>query len=58
MKYMFNIVMYREACEPICFQLGMMLNTTEQVDSNLNNLDVHSRSQDYENARTCAVIVL
>ena len=28
-KYMFNIVMCQDICEPICFKLGMMLNTIE-----------------------------
>ena len=29
MTYMFNIVMYRDTCDPICFKLGMMLHTTK-----------------------------
>ena len=29
MKYMFNIVMHQDTCEPICFKLGMVLNTTK-----------------------------
>ena len=28
MKYKFNLVMCKDTCEPICFKLGMMLNTT------------------------------
>ena len=33
MKYRFSIVMCQDACERICFKLGMMLNETK-----LNNL--------------------
>ena len=29
MEYSFNIVMLRDACERICFKLGMMLNTSK-----------------------------
>ena len=29
MKYAFNIVMCQDTCEPICFKLGVMLNTAE-----------------------------
>ena len=29
MKYTFNIVMCQDICEPTCFKLGMMLNTTK-----------------------------
>ena len=29
MKYTSNIIMCQDTCEPICFKLGMMLNTTE-----------------------------
>ena len=28
MNYMFNIVMCLDTCEPTCFKLAMMLNTT------------------------------
>ena len=38
-KYTFNIVMCLDTCEPICFNLGMTLDTTKLY--NLNNLDVH-----------------
>ena len=29
MKYTFIIVMYQDTCEPVCFKLGVMLNTTK-----------------------------
>ena len=29
MKYSFNIVICEDTCQPICFKLGVMLNTTE-----------------------------
>ena len=29
MEYSFNIVMLQDACERICFKLGMMLNTSK-----------------------------
>ena len=29
MKYMFNIVMCQDTCEPICFKLWMILDTTK-----------------------------
>ena len=53
-------VRYQNICEPICFKLGMMLITmlTLEFDFSLDDLDVHSRSQGYTKARTCAVIVL
>ena len=35
-------------------QFGMMLDTT--ILYNLNDLDVHSRSQAYRESRICAVI--
>ena len=58
MKFVFKIVMCQDICEQMCFKLGMMLSTTEQFDSSLNDLDVHSRSQGYGKGRTCAVIHL
>ena len=30
----------------------------EEEDVGLNDLDLHSKSQDYKNARTCAVLAL
>ena len=57
-KYTFDIVMCKDTCEPICFKLGMMVNTSKLYsDCILNDLDVHSRSQGYGKARTCAVIM-
>ena len=51
--------MCQDTCETTYFKLGMMLNITKlQFDSSLNDLDVHSRSQGYGKATTCAVIVL
>ena len=29
MKYTFDIVMCQDACQPLCFKLAMMLNTTK-----------------------------
>ena len=29
MKYSFNIDMYQDTCEPVCFKLGMVLYTTK-----------------------------
>ena len=46
MNYVSDIVMCQHTYEPICFKLGMMLNTTKlQFDSSLNDFDVHPRSQ-------------
>ena len=41
MKYTINIVMCQDTCEPICFKLGIMLDTTKLYS--WNDLDVHSR---------------
>ena len=29
MKYLFNIVMYQDTCEPICFKRGVIINDTK-----------------------------
>ena len=57
---MFNIVLCQDTCEVICFKLGLILKHDEalQFDSSLNYLDVHTRSQDYGKAGTCAVILM
>ena len=48
-----NYVLFWDTCKPIGFELVMMLSTTElQLDSCLNDLDVHSRSQSYRKAGT------
>ena len=53
---MFNIIIRQDTCGLICFKLGMMLNTARVYS--LNEHDVHSRSQGYGKARTCAIIVV
>ena len=58
MKYTFGTLTCLDLL-PICFKLGMMLNTTNLgFDSSLNCVDVHSRSQGYGKGRICAVILL
>ena len=43
--HIFNIVIFQDTCEPICFKLGVMLNTTKlQFDCSLIDHHVHSRS--------------
>ena len=54
-----NVVLCLDTSELICFKLNMMLGMTRlQFDSSLNDLGVHSRSQDHEKARIYAVIPL
>ena len=58
--YIFNTGLYQDICDLICFKLGMMLDTVEVYSriSSLNHLDLHSRSQGYRKAVTCAVILM
>ena len=51
MKYTFSRVMCQDTRELIGFKLVMMLNT---IDSSLNDLDVHSRSQGHRKVGTCS----
>ena len=44
MKCTFSIGLFSDTCEPISFKLGMMLDSTIQYDSSLNDLDLYSRS--------------
>ena len=57
MKYKFNICLCQKACGPICFKLGMMLDTTKlYCDSSLIDL-TFSQGHSYGKTRTCAVIL-
>ena len=60
--YAFNVVMCWDTCLPICFKLGIMLDTTKFYSlipwSSLNDLHVCSSSQGFGKASTCAVILL
>ena len=46
--------------QSISFNLGMMIDTTHTLEfhTNLNELDVHWRSQVYKEAKTSSVILL
>ena len=50
--------MYQDACESTCFKLGMMLNTTLQFDSGLNDCGVCSRSQGTGKLELVQVVLL
>ena len=57
-EFIFNIDLCSDAYELIHFKLGMMTDSkTQQFDRNLNDLDLLSRLQGYENARHGALIL-
>ena len=58
MKYTFNIVMCQNSFSLFQTWHGAKHCYAVQFDSSFNELDVHSRSQDYGKGRTCAVILL
>ena len=56
---MVDVVLCRDTCGPLCFKLGMLLDTTKLLfDSSLDGLDVHSKSHGYEKSEVCEVIPL
>ena len=54
---MVNIGVHLDADEVISFKFGVMIDMTAFLCQFID-LDLHSRSQDYEKARTCNVILL
>ena len=55
----FNIDLSSDTPELISFKLGMMIDMTAlHYDTSLNDLDLYSRSQGYEEAGTFAIILL
>ena len=60
MKQTCNIGLHLDNWELICFKLGVMpdMIKTLELYSSLNDLDLHSRSQDYGKARICVVSLL
>ena len=60
MKYILNIMNVSEHLWTDLFQTWYDVKhyNTVQLDSGLNDLAVHSRSQGYGKARTCAITLL
>ena len=58
-KCTFDIILHSDTYKPISFKHGMVLDTTKlHFDAKLNDLDLHSKSQDWEKARAYAIILL
>ena len=65
MKCIFRIGSCLDACEPVSYKLGVMIETTKLYtrmyslnDMSLNHLDFHLKSESHKTGGTCAVIVV
>ena len=52
-----DVGMHSEVYEPIWFKFSRMIATLGHFDSSLDDLDLHSRSQDCKKVKTSAPII-